>query len=80
MRGYRGGYTKEQRRGIERQLFDGELLGVVCTNALELGIDVGSLDATLHVGFPPSVSSLLQQVQAAAARLDRLTLRAGSPG
>ena len=61
VRGYRGGYTKEDRRGIERDLFSRKLLGVTCTNALELGVDIGSLDATVHVGFPGSSSSLKQQ-------------------
>ena len=52
MRGYRGGYTKADRRAIERALFAGELRGVAATCALELGVDVGELDATLHLGFP----------------------------
>ena len=42
---YRAGYTKEARRAIEAELFEGRLLGVVATNALELGVDVGTLDA-----------------------------------
>ena len=58
---YRGGYTREDRRRIERDLFSSQLLGVTATCALELGIDVGALDATLHVGFPGSVNSLWQQ-------------------
>lgn len=58
---YRGGYTKEERRQIEGDLFSGKLLGVTATCALELGIDVGSLDSTLHMGFPGSISSLWQQ-------------------
>jgi ATP-dependent helicase YprA (DUF1998 family) len=61
IKGYRGGYTKASRRAIERDLFEHRLLGVVATNALELGIDVGSLDVTIHVGFPGSMSSLRQQ-------------------
>ena len=61
VRGYRGGYTKEERRAIEKDLFREKLLGVAATCALELGIDVGSLDATLHMGFPGSMSSLWQQ-------------------
>jgi len=58
---YRAGYTAPQRREIERRLGAGELLGVSATNALELGIDVGLLDAVISVGFPGTVASLRQQ-------------------
>ena len=58
---YRSGYTREERRRIEKQLFNGEIDVVVATNALELGIDVGALDAVVTVGYPGSVSSLWQQ-------------------
>ena len=58
---YRGGYRQEERRFIERKLFSGELLAVVGTNALELGVDVGGVDLTLHCGYPRSYTSLLQQ-------------------
>jgi DEAD/DEAH box helicase domain-containing protein len=58
---YRAGYTAQQRREIERRLGAGELLGVSATNALELGIDVGLLDAVISVGFPGTVASLRQQ-------------------
>ena len=58
---YRAGYTPEQRRAIERRLVDGELLGVTATDALELGIDIGSLDCAISVGFPGTVASLRQQ-------------------
>jgi DEAD/DEAH box helicase domain-containing protein len=58
---YRAGYTAAQRRQIERRLAEGELLGVSATNALELGIDVGLLDAVISVGFPGTVASLRQQ-------------------
>jgi DEAD/DEAH box helicase domain-containing protein len=58
---YRAGYTPAQRREIERRLVAGELLGVSATDALELGIDIGSLDCAISVGFPGTVSSLRQQ-------------------
>jgi DEAD/DEAH box helicase domain-containing protein len=58
---YRAGYTPGQRREIERRLVEGELLGVTATDALELGIDVGLLDAVISVGFPGTVASLRQQ-------------------
>ncbi len=58
---YRAGYTPAQRRDIERRLVEGELLGVAATDALELGIDVGLLDAVISVGFPGTMSSLRQQ-------------------
>ena len=58
---YRAGYTREQRREIERRLTEGELLGVSATDALELGIDIGSLDCAISVGFPGTIASLRQQ-------------------
>jgi DEAD/DEAH box helicase domain-containing protein len=65
---YRAGYTAVERRGIEGSLFSGKLLGVCATNALELGIDVGALDVTLHLGFPGRLSSLWQQAGRAGRR------------
>ncbi|MBV8217582.1 MAG: DEAD/DEAH box helicase [Solirubrobacterales bacterium] len=57
---YRGGYTPQQRQDIQRRLSAGELLGVVATDALELGIDIGQLDAAICVTFPGTVASLRQ--------------------
>jgi DEAD/DEAH box helicase domain-containing protein len=57
---YRGGYTPQQRRELEARLSDGELLAVVATDALELGIDIGELDAAICVTFPGTVASLRQ--------------------
>ncbi|HVS28168.1 MAG TPA: DEAD/DEAH box helicase [Solirubrobacteraceae bacterium] len=57
---YRAGYTSTQRRELERRLVEGELLAVVATDALELGIDIGALDAAISVTFPGTVASLRQ--------------------
>ena len=58
---YRAGYRSDERREIEASLNDGRLLGVAATNALELGIDVGGLDAVVINGFPGTIASLRQQ-------------------
>ncbi|ANB15454.1 Hrq1p [Sugiyamaella lignohabitans] len=76
---YRGGYSLEDRRRIEKEMFDGRLLGIVATNALELGIDIGNLDAVLIVGFPFTISNLRQQCGRAGRRNhDALALIIGS--
>ncbi|KAF8323509.1 P-loop containing nucleoside triphosphate hydrolase protein [Cantharellus anzutake] len=68
IRAYRGGYSKEDRRRIEQEAFSGELLGIVATNALELGVDIGSLDAVVTLGFPFNVASFRQQSGRAGRR------------
>jgi DEAD/DEAH box helicase domain-containing protein len=56
---YRGGYTAQDRRKIEQAMFNGDLLGIIATSALELGVDIGTLDAVLIVGFPYTIAAMV---------------------
>jgi DEAD/DEAH box helicase domain-containing protein len=58
---YRAGYTPDERRHIERRLFGGDLLGLSCTSAMELGVDVGDVEAVILNGYPGSTNSLVQR-------------------
>jgi DEAD/DEAH box helicase domain-containing protein len=76
--GYRGGYSAQDRRRIESEMFSGKLMGIIATSALELGVDIGSLDAVVTMGFPYTIANLRQQSGRAGRRnRDSLSILVG---
>ncbi|KAI3323406.1 P-loop containing nucleoside triphosphate hydrolase protein [Xylariaceae sp. AK1471] len=76
--GYRGGYTAQDRRRIESEMFEGKLLGIIATTALELGVDIGTLDCVITLGFPYTIANLRQQSGRAGRRnKDSLSILVG---
>jgi len=80
VRGYRGGYLPRERRSIEQGLRAGRVVGVVSTNALELGVDIGDLSVCILAGYPGSIASTWQQAGRAGRRQDEsATVLVGGP-
>lgn len=76
--GYRGGYTAQDRRKVESEMFEGKLIGIIATTALELGVDIGTLDCVLTWGFPYTIANLRQQSGRAGRRnRDSLSILVG---
>lgn len=74
IRGYRGGYLPKQRREIEQGLRNGQIYGVVSTNALELGVDIGQLQVCVMTGYPGTIASAWQQAGRAGRRQDEAVI------
>ena len=70
IRGYRGGYLPQRRREIEKGLRDGSVRAVVSTSALELGIDIGALDACVMAGYPGTIAATWQRADRKSTRLN----------
>lgn len=78
VQGYRGGYTAQDRRQIESEMFEGKLMGIIATTALELGVDIGTLDCVITLGFPYTIANLRQQSGRAGRRnKDSLSILVG---
>lgn len=81
VRGYRGGYLSQERRQIEQGLREGTVRGVVATNALELGIDIGQLQAAVICGYPGTIASVRQQMgRVGRTRQASLAILVATPG